>query len=573
MKLNTIYWSKACIVKIAVIVTLIFGLLAVGPLYFPTSDIAQIEQTQAIIQPAVQNQQKVENEIETYYKAGTYTLDDPLVIQDPYGTAPLTALVIFDTPTSMQISIHIPGKTPLASVDHTFDGFNSHHEIPVYGLYADSLNQVTLIGTDQSGNTSQTVVQLQTEPLPVYLQTIKIIQANPDLYNPGMNFTYLNNKIVFDINGDIRWFSTESTFQAFAKLSDGHYLFTFTVPNEPNNVVMEEDLLGKIYNVYNIPGGVNHDFAELPNGNLLVTTEDPNATTIDDHLIEVDRRTGQILRDFDFKDYLDINRPNEIDALDSDWVHINSVVYDATDQSIIVSCRTQSAVIKFSYPGMQIQWILGPHDNWSAKYQPYLLTPVGDDFEWSWSQHHATIVSENNVNGSEIIDIMLFDNGIYRSFDEATALSGEDSYSRMVRYEINETDRTVRQVWEYGKERGGDLFSISRGSVYLLGNGDYLGTFADIVKDLNGNPSIYQYGGYPVHAEIVEVAPANNQVVFEAQINGIEDYRTFRAGLYDGYSDEYSGLSVKLNDTTQSWEEWLVTVVQQVKGKLGAIGL
>ena len=364
-----------------------------------------------------------------------------------------------------------------------------------------------------------------------------------------MNFTFLDHKPVFDINGDIRWYSTSSTLQSFTHLENGHYLFTYTIDDEPNNVVMEEDLLGKIYAIYNIPDGVQHDFAELPNGNLLATTQDPASKTIEDSIIEIDRTNGDIVRSFDLKNYLDDNRQNEIGLSPLDWLHINSIVYDTNDQSIIFSSRAQSAVIKMSYPSMKIQWILGPHDHWTSQYQPYLLNPVGDNFEWQWSQHDASILSEGNINGDEIIDILLFDNGNYRSFDVNTALSPEDSYSRIVLYQIDETNRTVKQLWEYGKERGSDLFSISRGSAYLLGNGNYLGDWAEIVTGEDGSPIVGPSNSITVHSEIIEVDPSNNQVVFEARINAM-NYRTFRANLYDGYSVDNTGLSTKLNDTT-----------------------
>ena len=48
---------------------------------------------------------------------------------------------------------------------------------------------------------------MQIEPMPVSLDSVKVIQANPDLYKPGMNFGFQNNKQVFDINGDISWIS------------------------------------------------------------------------------------------------------------------------------------------------------------------------------------------------------------------------------------------------------------------------------------------------------------------------------------------------------------------------------
>ena len=61
-------------------------------------------------------------------------------------------------------------------------------------------------------------------------------------------------------------------------------MFNYVVPDQSNNVLMEQDLLGIIYFVYNVPNGVHHDYIELPNGNLLVTGEDTSAFTKEDLL-------------------------------------------------------------------------------------------------------------------------------------------------------------------------------------------------------------------------------------------------------------------------------------------------
>ncbi len=126
--------------------------------------------TTAFVKDAVTKQQKIEKEIQSTFQAGTYTFTHPLVIQNPYQVAPLTALVIFDTPQPSQVSIHVAGKNLLANVDFTFAEFATHHEIPIYGLYADTLNHVTLNMKSQSGANAQTIIDLQTEPLPGYLQ-------------------------------------------------------------------------------------------------------------------------------------------------------------------------------------------------------------------------------------------------------------------------------------------------------------------------------------------------------------------------------------------------------------------
>jgi arylsulfate sulfotransferase len=231
----------------------------------------------------------------------------------------------------------------------------------------------------------------------------------------------------------------------------------------------------------------------------------------------------------------------------NDWLHMNSIVYDPSDRSIIVSCKAQSAVVKLSYPGMQIKWILGPQDNWSQKYQPYLLKPVGNNFDWFWSQHHATLYSPDP--SGNLVDLLLFDNGNYRSFSLANAYPPSEWYSKMAHYRIDEAARTVELVWEYGRERGPAIFSAARGSAYHLANGDVLGTWGDIYKDAQGNPADTDSATGSEETKIIEVDPSTNAVVFESSA-AAETYRAMRLGMYAGYSEVNDYFSTALNDTT-----------------------
>jgi arylsulfate sulfotransferase len=509
---------------------------------------AEPEQTRTFVADQVSRQQQIDRDLRTAYQSGRYSFDAPLVVQDPYQRAPLTALAIFDTPEDSRISIHVPGLSPEAAVDFTFPGFQKHHEIPILGLVPGTLNHVTLSKETQTGSRAETVLDLQTEGLPVYLTNFRIDQVNRAKYNPGLNFAFqAAGLVVFDIDGNIRWYSTQASYQVFTKLQNGRFLRTYTEDQE-GDVLLEEDLLGKIYAIYNVADGVHHDAYELPNGNFLITSSDLRSNTTKDTLIEVDRKSGHIVRSFDLKDILDPGRPHQVKQLaPNDWLHLNSIFYDPSDRSIILSSKGQSAVIKLSYPGMQIRWILGPHDNWSPKYQPYLLTPEGENFEWQWSQHHATLYTPDTGNG--IIDLLLFDNGNYRSFSLDAVQPINQWYSMVSRYRIDETTRTVELVWEYGKELGSAAFSAARGSAYPLANGDVLGTWGDIYRDAQGNPSESNKNNGTSQTKIIEVDPDGNQVVFAAGAY-VETYRTMRMGMYDGYSDANSYLSTSLNDTT-----------------------
>ncbi len=60
-------------------------------------------------------------------------------------------------------------------------------------------------------------------------------------------------------------------------------------------------------------------------------------------------------------------------------------------------------------------------------------------------------------------NIIVFDNGPFRNYNN------ENNYSRALEYEVNEADKTFRKIWQYGKNRGLELFSTIISDVdYLL---------------------------------------------------------------------------------------------------------
>src|SRR5699024_10019858 len=78
------------------------------------------------------------------YQEGDYTLQDPLVIQDPYSTAPLTALVMFHTDEPTSVRVTVAGKDDNSSIARTYESYRTDHRVPVLGLYPDSANSVQL---------------------------------------------------------------------------------------------------------------------------------------------------------------------------------------------------------------------------------------------------------------------------------------------------------------------------------------------------------------------------------------------------------------------------------------------
>ncbi|WP_236425026.1 aryl-sulfate sulfotransferase, partial [Escherichia coli] len=85
------------------------------------------------------------------------------------------------------------------------------------------------------------------------------------------------------------------------------------------------------------------------------------------------------------------------------WAHVNSIAYDAKDDSIILSSRHQG-VVKIGRD-KQVKWILAPSKGWEKPLASKLLKPVdangkpitcnendlceNSDFDFTYTQHTA----------------------------------------------------------------------------------------------------------------------------------------------------------------------------------------
>lgn len=275
-----------------------------------------------------------------------------------------------------------------------------------------------------------------------------------------------------DYRGDVRWYLTVNVCFDLKRLANGRLLVgTDRLIKLPYYVsgVYEMGVHGKIYREYRLPGGYHHDTFEMEDGNILMLSQIPDRDTVEDVLVLVDRQTGEIVRTWDYREILPYNCPTTYSGSASahDWFHNNAVWYDKKTDSITLSGRHQDAVINIDFQTGALNWILGDPEGWPKEYvENYFFRPVGDPFEWSYEQHGVVVCPDG--------DIMMFDNGHYRSKRKDSYSRAKDSYSRGVRYHIDREERTIRQVWQYGKERGADFFSPYICNVEYYDEGRYM---------------------------------------------------------------------------------------------------
>ncbi|MEZ4854609.1 aryl-sulfate sulfotransferase [Flavobacterium sp.] len=142
-----------------------------------------------------------------------------------------------------------------------------------------------------------------------------------------------------------------------------------------------------------------------------------------------------------------------------DYFHFNSIAIDPNDQNFVISARHTNQIYKIDRTNGNIIWRFGGNN---------------DDFNLTSNQiishpHHATILDNGHL--------LLFDNGVTKNPQE----------SRIVEYELNETNLTANLVYEY-KENG--RYSDIMGSAQKLNNGNYfIGWGGNITSQINANKS------------------------------------------------------------------------------------
>lgn len=471
-----------------------------------------------------------QNEIEKTIKTNGYTIDNPKVLLDPYDASPLTALILFETEEEVSPKITIEGKDKLTTIETEF-AKNTKHYLPIYGLYADYNNKVDISYTLSDGKKITKQVEIQTDKLPDdFVLPTSVKKDSSKLTNDLYFFTPSSKgyTCAYDVNGDVRWYLSNNAVWDNTRLKNGHMMVsTERLVNSPYYMtgLYEIDLLGHIYNEYSLKGGYHHDYFELPNGNLLVASDDFNneSGTVEDYIVELDRTTGNIIKTWDLKDILNMEDGKSENWSSYDWFHNNSVWYDDATNSITLSGRHQDAVINIDYETGKLNWIIGDPTNWSSEYQKYFFTPVGEDFEWQWSQHAAMITPEGYV--------FIFDNGNNKSKDSSKYVDATNSYSRGVMYKIDTDKMTIEQVYEYGKERGSSFYSPYISDVDYLSKNHYIIHSGGIVyvDGKNSNQPAGFSNNTTLKSDTVEVL--NNKVIFEIVLP-TNNYRVEKLSLY-----------------------------------------
>lgn len=430
---------------------------------------------------------------------------------NPSGFNPLAAQVRMNFPQggTVRTIVHSKDGCKHPDIEHN-NAFDSQKVqiITILGLYADYINKVELVYSDKKGRERcRTWIDIKVDKLDMdYPPVINVLTAQVDKMEPGLNLVNspghdeddTSRPYMVDADGEIRWLldwrKSKDLLHIGAqcglhRLSNGN----FVTGDFNNNQLVEVDLLGNLIHKWNLTemGYVfHHEAREVANGNYWVTVTKRGAMHLDgktprilDFIIELNPETGSVVKEWDFSTILDTTRiikmndqnpgAQQYGQSKTNWLHNNGVAEFEDD--MVITGRWQG--IFGCHKDGRLKWIIAPHNNWSDEYKPYLLQPLDrngqpimdedvldgikehPDFEWSWGVHCPNVLPNGHI--------LVFDNGYARNFIPRLQ-NDENSYSRAVEYEIDLEKKTVRQVWQYGKERERDCYASAISGVDFL---------------------------------------------------------------------------------------------------------
>lgn len=423
-----------------------------------------------------QVQQRLANTLESLKTEGMqWTATTPLAVLNPFGTGSngLYLYFITDQPTRVSYTVRVPDSDipdfSADAADASGQDFTRTHEFQLIGLVPGETNQVTLTMTGSWGNTRQVVSFTVTMPETSsgYATRLEVTEGSSDQPQDDSLFAMmrvngtLGYGFFYDNAGVLRYEMVLEGFGLDRILFDGDEIVTCASSSKLARI----NGLGEVTQVYDLTGyDLHHDIGFGADGEVLALAEEVGSQTVEDRLLSIDLDTGAVTQLLDFSQlmapYFEMTRP--VGATDDffwqagewDWIHLNSLQYLPEEDSLIVSSRETSTIIKVAdlHGQPTLDWLAGDDRFWAdTPYTDLCLTAEGD-FVPQYGQHCVEFLRDGEEEG--VYYLSFFNNNYWslNSRDDfsmevadsvGTDLYGsEEDHSQVYIYRIDENNRT-----------------------------------------------------------------------------------------------------------------------------------
>lgn len=364
-------------------------------------------------------QERLSGALDSLKTSMAWTATTPLAVLNPFGTASNELYLYFQTDVATKVSytIHvedesIPDYTAYAA-DASGQEYTRTHEFQIIGLVPGETNQVTMTISGSWGNARQIVsftVDMP-ETRSGYATRLETTDGTSETAQSGGLFAmmrvngYLGYGFFYDNDGILRYEMVLEGFGLDRLLFDGDEIVTCVSSSKLARI----NGLGRVTRVYDLDGyELHHDIGFGADGEVLALAEVTDGETVEDRVLSIDLESGEVSEILDFtqvmQGYFAMTRPvTPTDdffwqAGEWDWIHLNSLQYMPEDDSLIVSSRETSTIIKVAniHSEPTLEWLAGDSRFWAdTPYADLCLTPVGD-FVPQYGQHCVELLDRES---------------------------------------------------------------------------------------------------------------------------------------------------------------------------------
>ena len=401
-----------------------------------------------------------------------WTASMPLAILNPYGTGSNGLYLYFETDmaTSVSYTVHVDGLADFSAeaADASGKDYTKTHEFQLIGLVPGEVNEVTLNISGKWGNSRQTIHFTVDMPQTRsgYATQLEVTESESAAAQADGLFAmmrvngYLGYGFFFDNDGVMRYEMVLEGYGLDRVLFCGDEILTCVSSSKLARI----NGLGQVTWVCSLGGyDLHHDIGWGADGEVLTLAEERGNDTVEDRLLSIDTETGEVTELVNFsaflQEYYGITRP--VAATDDffwqagewDWIHLNSLQYMPESDSVILSSRETSTILKVAdlHGEPALDWLAGDERIWEGTaYEDACLAQEGG-FVPQYGQHCVEYYADGEEEG--VYYLSLYNNNylsinsrdLELTVDDSVGrglYGGEGDASQVYIYRIDENQRT-----------------------------------------------------------------------------------------------------------------------------------
>lgn len=475
-------------------------------------------------------QKKVNDELERAKKNKSYSIENAYVKLNPYEISPLSAIIIFYTQSEEEVEVFIN--------DEFFTKMekSKEHAIPIYGLYEDYDNVITLKINGKSYD-KHIKTDASNIKYPLNISKNEVLNNENDLIFTVSSYeTYFTG---WDRKGKLRFYLTVDNRMDVEWLPNGHFLIGTSEGQVRENFLslVEMDYLGKIYNYYNLEHGYGFEMQILKNGNYMLAGGDKAIYFDHQYIYEMNPSDGSVINELDIYDVIKKIDPEFLDEYLGQKAIRNGFFYNEETDELVVSFREINTIFCFNFKEKTLKYVFtGTSKLFSSSVWNQYLVKVKSG-RYPMGQHTTTITKDGYL--------AFFNNGYDRysiTFDGLNNITDnfKDAYTSVEIYDIK--NNVASLVWKEDFEK--KYFSIKYGLFSVLENDFKFMNFGYILKDefrrrSNSNIAETEKNVEDIYSRIIEL-DKDGKVVFEATC----EEGKYRAFMHNLYSDNTKNVEI-----------------------------